>query len=215
MTSQVEEARMPSFTSFLPTCRPGLFFSTMKAVMPLCPLLGSAFAKTTKTSASMAFEIQHLLPSMIQSPPSFFAAVFNAKASEPLPGSERQNDATVSLESLERYSCFCSSVPYTLNAVISSVFWMSISTATDGSILATSSTAKHADVKFKPTPPYSVGASIPIKPFSKSAATTSGSSLSASSIFCTRGARKSRANVLTESRIISSSSDQDVTAGRA
>ena len=35
---------------------------------------------------------------------------------------------------------------------------------TDGSTRAISSTARHDAVKFRPTPPYSMGASIPIIP---------------------------------------------------
>mmetsp|Transcript_118034 Transcript_118034/g.220570 ORF Transcript_118034/g.220570 Transcript_118034/m.220570 type:complete len:261 (+) Transcript_118034:756-1538(+) len=186
----------------------------MKHVIPLWPLEGSALANTTNTPASMLLDIQHLLPSRIHSSPHLVARVFKANASEPLPGSDKQKLATVSVDKRERYFSFCAAVPYVLNAVISSVFWISISTATAGSTLAISSTAMQACVKLIPEPPYSGGASMPISPCSKSAATTSGSMTPASSIACALGASTSCANLATWSRIISSSSERLVDASR-
>ncbi len=45
--SAVGEPCRPSFSSCLPTEKPGKALSTMKAEMPLVPLLGSVMAKTT------------------------------------------------------------------------------------------------------------------------------------------------------------------------
>mmetsp|Transcript_5374 Transcript_5374/g.13758 ORF Transcript_5374/g.13758 Transcript_5374/m.13758 type:complete len:235 (-) Transcript_5374:455-1159(-) len=182
---------MPSLASFGPTERPGHDRSTMKAVIPLCPLEKSALAKTTNRPASLELEIQHLVPSMTHSPDpsSHVALVLRAKASEPLPASVRQKLHTVSVQSRVRNLSFCSGVPYRMKDVISSVFWMSIMTATEGSTRATSSTARHAAVKPSPTPPYSSGASIAMRPCSKQAETMSGSMAALSSICRTRGAR--------------------------
>mmetsp|Transcript_55479 Transcript_55479/g.154645 ORF Transcript_55479/g.154645 Transcript_55479/m.154645 type:complete len:249 (+) Transcript_55479:751-1497(+) len=187
----------------------------MNAVMPRWPRSGAAFANTTKTPASMAFEIQHLLPSINQSLPSCLALDFKANASEPLPASERQKLPTVSVAKRGKYVCFCTCVPYWLKAVTSKVFWISISTATAGSTIATSSTAKQAAVKPAPTPPNSSGTSMPIKPRSKSAARTSGQSVPPWSISWVFGAKTSRANFAAESRKTSSSSVVTVDAKRA
>mmetsp|Transcript_5375 Transcript_5375/g.13767 ORF Transcript_5375/g.13767 Transcript_5375/m.13767 type:complete len:286 (-) Transcript_5375:216-1073(-) len=199
---------MPSLASFGPTERPGHDRSTMKAVIPLCPLEKSALAKTTNRPASLELEIQHLVPSMTHSPDpsSHVALVLRAKASEPLPASVRQKLHTVSVQSRVRNLSFCSGVPYRMKDVISSVFWMSIMTATEGSTRATSSTARHAAVKPSPTPPYSSGASIAMRPCSKQAETMSGSMAALSSICRTRGARTSRAKTSTLScKLLSSS----------
>ena len=50
--SAVGEPWRPIFTSCLPTEKPGKPLSTMKAEMPLVPLVLSVMAKTTKTSAT-------------------------------------------------------------------------------------------------------------------------------------------------------------------
>ena len=49
----VEEARMPSFSSFLPRETPGVFMGTTKALMPLCFLLLSVVAKTMVAPAGI------------------------------------------------------------------------------------------------------------------------------------------------------------------
>mmetsp|Transcript_12480 Transcript_12480/g.31351 ORF Transcript_12480/g.31351 Transcript_12480/m.31351 type:complete len:290 (+) Transcript_12480:907-1776(+) len=199
---------MPSLSSLGPTERPGQDRSTMKAVMPLWPLEKSVLAKTTNRPASLELEIQHLVPSITHSPApsSHVALVLRAKASDPLFASVRQKLHTVSVQSLVRNLSLCCGVPYRMNEVISRVFWMSIMTATEGSTRATSSTARHAAVNPRPTPPYSSGASIAIRPCSKQAATMSASMAALASIWATRGARTSRAKTSTLSCMLLSSS---------
>ena len=51
MTLEVEDARIPSLSSFFPKDNPGASLGTMNALMPLCFLLLSVVAKTTKQSA--------------------------------------------------------------------------------------------------------------------------------------------------------------------
>ena len=60
--TQVLLALMPSFFSFLAMEKPGVFFSTTKALMPLYPLSGSWLAKTRKNPASMLLVIHILEP---------------------------------------------------------------------------------------------------------------------------------------------------------
>ena len=62
INSQVEEARMPSLSSFLPTVNPGNSFSIIKAVMPLYPAAGSTVANRIKTPASLPLVIHNLRP---------------------------------------------------------------------------------------------------------------------------------------------------------
>ena len=51
ITLLVDDALMPSLSSFLPNDSPGAPFGTMKALMPLCFLALSVVANTTKPSA--------------------------------------------------------------------------------------------------------------------------------------------------------------------
>ena len=83
----VELPRIPSLSSFLPRLKPGVPFSTMNALIPLCFKLLSVVAKTTAQSASCAFVIQHFSPFNIQASPSSRAVVLAAPASLPFPGS--------------------------------------------------------------------------------------------------------------------------------
>jgi hypothetical protein len=53
---------MPIKSSCLPTENPGEFFSTMKAVMPLCPADLSVAAMTMKIPASSAQVMNRLVP---------------------------------------------------------------------------------------------------------------------------------------------------------
>ena len=86
--SQVEDARIPSLSSFLPTLKPGESRSTKKAVMPRCPALGSALAKTRNKPDSLALVIHSLRPLMTNASPFRSALVCMAKASLPDPASE-------------------------------------------------------------------------------------------------------------------------------
>ncbi len=82
---------MPSLFSFLPMENPGKPRSTRNPVIPLYPLEGSALAKTMKSPASAPLVIQNFRPVSDQSLPFFSARVARAKASLPLPGSDRAN----------------------------------------------------------------------------------------------------------------------------
>lgn len=59
--SHVDDARMPSFSSRGPISTPGVLSGTKNAVIPLCPLFLSVYAKNTPTSASHA-EVTLKLP---------------------------------------------------------------------------------------------------------------------------------------------------------
>ncbi len=87
-SASVEDARIPSLSSFLPFEKPFHCDSTRNAVMPLYPLLLSAFAKTRNSSASRPFVIQSFSPFRIQRSPFGVAVVARANASEPEPASE-------------------------------------------------------------------------------------------------------------------------------
>ena len=83
----------------------------------------------------------------------------------------------------------------------------SMSADTAGSTLATSSMARQAAVKFMSTPPMSLGTSMPMRPCSKSAATTSEGIAALRSISATRGAKTSLAKRSALLRSSSSSSE--------
>ena len=120
ISSQVEEPRMPIFFSCLPTEKPGSVRSTMKAEisLDLRPFLSSlvpVMAKITNTLAKPALVIKILEPLRIQFSPfsSRTAVVCCPCASVPAPGSVRPKAPIHSPEqSLGRYFCFCSSVPF-------------------------------------------------------------------------------------------------------
>mmetsp|Transcript_10278 Transcript_10278/g.23436 ORF Transcript_10278/g.23436 Transcript_10278/m.23436 type:complete len:238 (-) Transcript_10278:225-938(-) len=166
LTSHVEDARIPNLFSFLPMMTPGLSPLTMKAVMPRYPASGLMFANTRNQPACMAFVIQHLVPFRTQPLSVRVARVFRAKASEPLPVSDRQNEPSVSVASFGRYFCFCSSVPNLRTEVASNVFWTSAITDTPGSTLASSSITMQEEVKLMFAPLYSAGISTPMNPWS-------------------------------------------------
>lgn len=124
MTLEVEDARIPNLSSFLPKDNPGASLGTIKALIPLCFLLLSVVAKTTKQPAEKsqslkkvvlfvqfypicpilshlsspwcALVIQALVPFTIQLSPSSLATVEAAPASLPFPGSVKQNAPTLS-----------------------------------------------------------------------------------------------------------------------
>ena len=60
--------------------------------MPFIPLLLSVDANTTNTSAKPPFVTKHFLPLRTYSSPSLTAVALSAPASEPAPGSVKQND---------------------------------------------------------------------------------------------------------------------------
>mmetsp|Transcript_17640 Transcript_17640/g.31654 ORF Transcript_17640/g.31654 Transcript_17640/m.31654 type:complete len:217 (+) Transcript_17640:570-1220(+) len=182
-TSQVEEARIPSLSSFFPMISPGASFSTTNAVMPLYPASGFALANTRNSPASAALDIHSLLPEILYPLSVFVAVVFIAKASDPAPDSERQKEASVSVANLGRYRFLISSDPHSKNARFINVFWISTITAIAGSTFANSSIVRMESVKLIPTPPYSGGISIPINPSSKSLGRMDESSLASASIW--------------------------------
>ena len=53
---------MPNLFSLAPTVTPGLFFSTINALIPLLPLAGSVCAITKYTEALEPLVIQFLVP---------------------------------------------------------------------------------------------------------------------------------------------------------
>lgn len=89
MYVQVDEALIPSLSSFLPRSKPFIGLGTTKAEMPLCFKLLSVVAMTIAALLSYPLVIQHLVPFNSQRSPFNFAAVEAAPASDPFPGSER------------------------------------------------------------------------------------------------------------------------------
>ncbi len=91
-TDAVDEARMPILSSWGPRVTPGQAVSTMKAV--ILPSGPSVRANTVQRSAIPPLVIQIFSPFRIQAPSSpRFAEVRIDAASEPAPGSVRQNAA--------------------------------------------------------------------------------------------------------------------------
>ena len=87
MTSEVWEARIPSFDSFLPMDSPGVPLGTTKEAWPRWPRSGSTVATTTVTSAIPPFVMKTFVPSRIHSSPSWRAVVLSDRTSDPAPGS--------------------------------------------------------------------------------------------------------------------------------
>lgn len=69
---------------------------------------------------------------------------------------------TVSVHSRLRYCSFWAGVPRLVNSVLISVFWMSQSTATDGSTFASSSMTRMEEKNVEPVPPYCGSISMPM-----------------------------------------------------
>jgi hypothetical protein len=111
-TDVVELARMPILSSCGPMLTPSMSRVTMNAPRFARSSATPVFANTVKKSAMPPLVIHSLLPLMIQSSPSRVAVVLIDAASEPAPGSVRQNAAIISpLASLGRKRSFCSSSP--------------------------------------------------------------------------------------------------------
>src|SRR6476661_6478803 len=117
VTVRVSLPLIPIFCSGWPREIPGDFASTMKAVtrcFVLPSVVTGTLAKTVKTPAYPAFEIQILVPESEYDVPSALGTADDviACASDPEPGSVRQNAATVSpLAQPGSHLRFCSSVP--------------------------------------------------------------------------------------------------------
>ena len=110
-TEVVEEARIPILSSWGPEETPFMSRVTTKAVMWPRPS-SEVLAKTVKKSANPPLVIQIFSPFRIQSSPSRTAVVRMPAASEPAPGSVRQNAATSSpVASRGSQRAFFSSVP--------------------------------------------------------------------------------------------------------
>jgi len=97
--STVLELRIPSL------------FSTINALRPLTPLLGSVEAKITMISAMPQVVAKHLVPLSTHSFPSALAIVATAPASDPAPGSVSAKPPIFPATIRLKYSCFCSCVP--------------------------------------------------------------------------------------------------------
>ena len=85
--------RKPHLSSYLVTEKPGVLVGTIKAEMPLAPLVGSVAAKTQAMSASPPLVMKHFSPLMTHSSPSLTAVVRTLEASEPDWGSVRAKAA--------------------------------------------------------------------------------------------------------------------------
>src|ERR1700732_3123553 len=167
ISSQVEEARIPSLSSFLPTVNPGKLFSIRNAVIPLYPFDASTVANRMNNPASLPFVIQSLRPLRTKSFPLSSALVCSANASDPDPASLNAYAPTVSAAIFGRQSFFWSSVAQRRIAFATSVFCTSTITPAEASARENSSTARIASKNLPPAPPYCSGISIPISPSEK------------------------------------------------
>ena len=106
-----------------------------------------------KMPASLALVIQSLRPLRTKASPSSTARVVSANASLPEPASDKAYAPTVSAASRGRKRFLISSVPQRSSALMTSVFWTSTSTPTDGSTRESSSTASTEWKNRPPAPP--------------------------------------------------------------
>jgi hypothetical protein len=90
--------------------KPGIPFSSTKALIPRCAALGSVFANTSAWSATDAYEIQFFCPFSTYTSPRRRAVVRIAATSEPAPGSVRPKQASFSPRAWgTSHRSFCSS----------------------------------------------------------------------------------------------------------
>ena len=78
---------MPSLSSVLTTVKPGVPFSTRKALIPRGPFARSVWVKTRVAAASRPVETKIFRPSRMYASPSRRACVLWLVASEPASGS--------------------------------------------------------------------------------------------------------------------------------
>ena len=110
--SAVEEQRIPSFFSSLPMRRPGVGFSTIKALRRRLGASGSVTAMSTMTPASWPLVTKIFVPVMCQRSSLSSARHVAAPASLPLPGSVSDRHPISSPPARRgRYVVFCSVVP--------------------------------------------------------------------------------------------------------
>ena len=174
MRLPVDEARMPSLSSFLPRENPGASVGTKKADRPLCFLSLSVVAMTTAACASCAFVIQALVPLSTHSSPSSVAVVFAAAASEPFPGSDSPKHPSFSPDANGVSHCaFCSSEPNLLTGSQYSELLTDMMTPVEAQPREISSIARAYASGSMPAPPYSSGMAMPISPSSPMAAIAS------------------------------------------
>ena len=110
--AEVSVARCPILSRCFSIWTPGVSIGTMNAEMPLWPLAGSVFAKTTVQAAWPAFVMKVLEPLRTYSSPRRSAVVFSFATSEPASGSERPNEQRIGSSSSggSHFAC-CSSLP--------------------------------------------------------------------------------------------------------
>ena len=152
--------------STLPTVKPGVPASTMMADIPFSPAAGFVRANTTSTPARLPPEMKHLVPLSTYSLVSVsrMAVVWARAASLPAPGSVRAKaPSSPPLVRRGRYFCFWASVPY-LAMAWGAMRWMDRVAAEAMHFLANSDTAMTSSVMPPPTPPYSLGTPMPVKP---------------------------------------------------
>ena len=113
INSAVSLARTPNLSLIFTAEKPGVPFSTIKAVIPLLSSNSPVLTKTTNTSPDRPCVIQFFVPLRIQSFPSLTAVVFILMASEPVFDSVKPHAPIQSpLTNLGRYFNFCSSEPW-------------------------------------------------------------------------------------------------------
>ena len=110
--AEVSVARWPILSRCFSIWTPGVSIGTMNAEMPLWPLDGSVFAKTTVQAAWPAFVMKVFEPFRTYSSPRRSAVVFSLATSEPASGSERPKEQRIGSSSSggSHFAC-CSSLP--------------------------------------------------------------------------------------------------------
>ena len=138
----VRDEQRPSFSSGLPTAKPGASAGTAKADRPCLPASGSVTATTTYQRAKPALVIHAFSPSSTQESPSRRARVRMPLGSEPAPGSVRPKPPRAPAASSGRVRALSSALAKRESGQQHTELLTLIVTATDGEMRASSSTAR-------------------------------------------------------------------------
>ena len=157
-TSLVIDVLIPILFSWFVVLKPGVSLSMMNALIPLRPFDLSVRAVMIKKSATGAFVMKHFLPFNTYSSPSLTAVVLPALASEPAPGSVKQNAPKPPSRTRSQTCCFCSSFPAIRTGFIPRPL-AEIVVANPASAIAICSMSAATSTRESPGPPYSSGTS--------------------------------------------------------
>ena len=156
--------------------------------MPFCRFSGLVSASTTKTSPTVPWVMNILLPFRIQELPLRTAVLRSAAASDPLPGSVRPQAASFFPAAMSgMYLRRNSSLPKRSRWEVPRPLCEATVSARDPSKRAISSTTMAIETASRADPPSSSGTAIPRRPSSPSSETTSRGNRSSRSHSCACG----------------------------